>query len=77
MTTTVCYIELTETERAELLAMARSRSLPAALTLRESSRAVALQRVLSGLKARYCDSPLDVPNHRVRACSQVDFYTKL
>lgn len=34
MTTTVCYIELTETERAELLAMARSRSLPAALTLR-------------------------------------------
>lgn len=34
MSTNVCYIELTETERAELLAMARSRSLPAALTLR-------------------------------------------
>ena len=34
MTTAVCYIELTETESAELSAMARSRSLPAALTLR-------------------------------------------
>lgn len=34
MTTAVRQIELTETESAELLAMARSRSLPASLTLR-------------------------------------------